>query len=455
MINIRLINYLILVILLPSLSFAQTAFNIRPMSFVKHKTAGGIWHINEKGSTTIAGLGISANARLNSWSVSGTFIAMGITGKIHGKLFDFSPEQGLPFLDSSRDGSTHWVEYATTKITYDRPNFTFSFGKFDRHWGPGTRSLIISNKPPAYPQFGFEWELTSKLDFSYFHGFLNSQIPDSSKNVYYNEIGKRSFDVPRSIAAHRLEWTPYPNLILGVNESVVYASRQVDFQYLMPFISLWHMENHLGDVDNAQVGIDVNWRIKPKSKVYFSLYIDEWTPEWTFNKSNHNWFGWQFGFAWTELFMKSDKLEAEFTWTDHRIYRHRFSINDYYSHGYPLGFWAGPHAQELFIKYEKSFHNYGLTFTYSDVTRGELTEEMLENQYEDILYKRFSGSSENRMVIEVLIQRSFIKDQLGVQTGVEFIRWKNPGFDPYHPDLFLGRDIKKWSISVGVYYNIQ
>ena len=117
MIIIRLINSLILVILLSSLSFAQKTFNIRPMSFVMHKTAGGIWHIDEKGSTTIAGLGISANARFNNWSVSGAFIAMGISGMIHGKLFDFSPEQGLPFLDSSRDGSTHWVEYANTKIS--------------------------------------------------------------------------------------------------------------------------------------------------------------------------------------------------------------------------------------------------------------------------------------------------------------------------------------------------
>ena len=453
MIIIRLINSLILVILLSSLSFTQKTFNIRPISFVMHKTAGGIWHIEGKGLTTIVGLGISANAHLNNWSVSGTFIAMGITGKIHGKLFDFSPEQGLPFLDSSRDGLTHWVEYATTKITYDQPNFTFFFGKFDRHWGPGTHSIIISNKPPAYPQFGFEWKLTSKLNFSYFHGFLNSQIPDSSKNVYYNDIGKRSFDIPRSIAAHRLEWTPYPNLILGVNESVVYASRQIDFQYLMPFISLWHMENHLGDVDNAQVGIDANWRIKPKSKVYFSLYIDEWTPEWTFNKSNHNWFGWQIGFAWTELFMKSDKLVSEFTWTDHRIYRHRFSINDYYSHGYPLGFWAGPHAQELFVQYEKSIRNYGLVFTCSDVTRGELTEEMLENQYEDILYKRFSGKTENRTVLGLVISRSVLKNQIKLETGIEYIRWRNPGFDPFEPDQPTLENIEKWSMSIGIYYN--
>ena len=59
------------------------------------------------------------------------------------------------------------------------------------------------------------------------------------------------------------------------------------------------------------------------------------------------------------------------------------------------------------------------------------------------------------MVIEVLIQRSFMKDQLGVQAGVEFIHWKNPGFDPYKSNLSLGEDIEKWSISMGIYYNIK
>ena len=48
-----------------------------------------------------------------------------------------------------------------------------------------------------------------------------------------------------------------------------------------------------------------------------------------------------------------------------------------------------------------------------------------------------------------------MKDQLGVQAGVEFIHWKNPGFDPYKSNLSLGEDIEKWSISMGIYYNIK
>ena len=107
------------------------------------------------------------------------------------------------------------------------------------------------------------------------------------------------------------------------------------------------------------------------------------------------------------------------------------------------------------FNYFLPFGNYNLNINYSDATRGELTRDMLEGQYNDDQYERFSGNSEHRMVIEVLIQRSIMKDQLGVQAGVELIHWKNPGFDPYKSDLSSGKDIEKWSISMGIYYNIK
>ncbi len=451
------ITMLILSLLLSGTTLASSIFSIKPVAFTKYKSSGGILHVNESGSITLAGLGIVAHTNYDNWSVSGTFVAIGITGKVHNNLFDFSPEQGLPFLDSSKDGMTHWVETANTKISYNKNNFTFEFGKFDRHWGPGTHSILISNKPPSYPQLGFTWDIISNLRFIYFHGFLKSQIADSIRANTYQGIGKRSFDLPRSIAGHRLEWTLFPNLTLGATESVVYGSRHIDFHYLLPFTSLWHMENHLGDIDNAQVELDIAWIIKQSFKIYFSLYIDEWTPEWTFNKINHNWFAWHAGFNWSNIINKSDKLNLEYTWTDHRIYRHRFPINDYYSHGYPLGFWAGPHSEDLYMEYHISFLNSGITLIYSDTKRGQLTQKMLEDQYEDIGYERYSGDAgyEQRKMVKCFIHRFYLNNQVEGQFGIEYIDWHNAGFDPYNPDPEEGIDLEKWSLVFNVFYNFE
>ena len=55
------------------------------------------------------------------------------------------------------------------------------------------------------------------------------------------------------------------------------------------------------------------------------------------------------------IFSKSDYLKCEYNWADHRVYKHKYSINDYYSHDQPLGFWAGPHAEEFILSYGVKF----------------------------------------------------------------------------------------------------
>ena len=66
-----------------------------------------------------------------------------------------------------------------------------------------------------------------------------------------------------------------------------------------------------------------------------------------FKSKNHNWFGWQFGYSMKDVILKGSKLQIEYNWTDQRIYMHKYTINDFYNHKHPIGFWAGPHAQEL------------------------------------------------------------------------------------------------------------
>jgi len=428
-------------------------FKIEPTAYINYYSNGGVWHHKEEGAVSFFGFGAKALKSVNNFSFEGQFV-YNSAQNVSQEAFLFSRNQGIEFPNGYTFGEGFWYDYSTMKITYSTENALFDFGKFNRFLGPGIYPLTVSNKPPSYPQFGFEWDIIPSLRLKYFHGFLKSEIQDSIRASYYENVGKRQFNLPRSIAGHRLEWTPISRVTFGATETVIYGIRGLDIHYLMPFIPFWSLQHYLGDTDNIQMSGDVSLNFE-NGNLYAVLFIDEWRPEWTFEEKNRNWFGWQIGFTRTELFMKSDKLEGEFSWTDHRIYRHRFSINNYYSHGYPLGFWAGPHAQELYFNYFLPFGKYNLNINYSDATRGELTRDMLEGQYNDDQHERFSGNSEHRMVIEVLIQRSFMKDQLGVQAGVELIHWKNPGFDPYKSDTSLGEDIEKWSISMGIYYNIK
>ncbi|SVA96153.1 uncharacterized protein METZ01_LOCUS149007, partial [marine metagenome] len=342
------------------------------------------------------------------------------------------------------------------KVSYHRNPIKFEFGKFDRHWGPGNRAVHISNKPPSYPQFGFEWQISENIKLIYFHGLLKSNIPDTSRGVYYNnQVSNRSLNLSRSIATHRIEWQPLKKLILSANESVIYGTRGLDLHYLLAVIPFYQIENYLGDTDNVQMGCDITYQQNPDVQLYLGFYMDELTPEWLFRNNNHNWFAWQFGLNWQKLLSESDEIVCEYNWTDHRIYKHKFPINDYYSHDQPLGYWAGPHAEELLVQYQYGLHSYQIHLTFSNAKRGALTEEMLYNKYHDIEDQRFSGDPGHEQIslLRIDVQKDLIIKGLSYQIGVDWIQWKNAGFDVFNPSLNPVKNINKISANAAVFYN--
>ena len=430
-------------------------FKIKPTAYINYYSNGGVWNLKEEEAVLFFGFGAKALKSVNNFSFEGQFVYNSAQNALK-EAFLFSRKQGIEFPNEYTFGKGFWYEYSSMKITYSTENALFDFGKFNRFWGPGAYPLTVSNKSPSYPQFGFEWDIIPSLRLKYFHGFLKSEIQDSIRSNYYENVGERQFDLPRSVAGHRLEWTPLPRVTFGATETVIYGVRSLDVHYLMPFIPFWSLQHYLGDTDNIQMSGDISLKFN-NGNLYMILFIDEWRPEWTFEKENRNWFGWQIGFTKAELFMKSDKLVGEFSWTDHRIYRHKFSINDYYSHGYPLGFWAGPHSEDLFVEYHTSILNSEITLRYSDTKRGQLTDIMLEDQYKDVEYDRYSGEAgyEHRKMVELLIHRYYLNNQVEGQFGLEYIDWHNAGFDPFMPDPTKGNDVEKWSLVFNVFYNFN
>ena len=156
----------------------------------------------------------------------------------------------------------------------------------------------------------------------------------------------------------------------------------------------------------------------------------------------------------SNTFFNQDSFRIEYTWTDHRIYRHRYEINDFYSHDYPIGFWAGPHAQELFSNYSFQILDLLFDITFSKAKRGILSEEMLSNQYTNSLedFKRFGDGYEQISNLELNIQK-YINYGLFFQIGINLIDWKNAGFDRTNLDNSNLVDIKKESLFFGLSYN--
>ena len=155
------------------------------------------------------------------------------------------------------------------------------------------------------------------------------------------------------------------------------------------------------------------------------------------------------------------------------MYRHQNSINDFYSHGYPLGFWAGPHAEELFINYNFIHSGSIFNISYSNASRGELTEQMLQDQYDNVDYDRYSNVKESISIFKFFITKP-LNSGFDLHFGISDINWKNgeliltklecieAGLQncENEPDDFVvipggAGDISKISLSIGFSYNFD
>ena len=425
---------------------------IKPTFFSIYSSTGSDW-IYQKTPLTYFGAGLKANFDNDLWNIDLQYTQLGFFGEIKSELYHFSPIKSLPYLDKSKDAPGYWSEYINARIAYTTNVLEFDFGIFDRHWGYGVRALQVSSKAPSYPQFGLEWKLNENLILSYFHGFLNSGIEDSSRMIYYdNDFSHRTINIPRSIASHKIEWSPTEDFSLSLNETVIYASRSLDIHYLIPMAPFYPIENYLGDTDNLQMGFDMSYKLSANKKIYLGFFMDEVTPEWILNEKNHNWFAWQIGINAKKIRSKDIFLTAEYNWTDQRIYKHKYNINDYYSHNSPLGFWAGPHSEELLLKFLSLYEKFRITFEYSYVKRGSMTREMINSHYNDTYDKRYENGYQKRAFTLLKIDRLTSIDGLELSFAVNNIKFINSNFILNESDVSI-ISIDKLAIEIGVNYN--
>jgi hypothetical protein len=149
---------------------------------------------------------------------------------------------------------------------------------------------------------------------------------------------------------------------------------------------------------------------------------------------------------------------VEYNWTDHRVYWHKYTVNDVYNKGYPLGFWGGPHSQSIFAGYGVTLLDTKWMVSYSDAMRGQITQEMKED-YSRYPYSRYSGPKERLRQLRFSVERRLFRD-VQIEFAVQKIWWTNPGFDPFDPsdDNHDGSGlpkVNKTSFTIGLFYNFK
>lgn len=268
----------------------------------------------------------------------------------------FTPDEGIvPTVNFERVINYPRLQY---NLAYRWSNGSVSVGQDNLTWGYGLGgNVALSGRAPSFPYIKLEYKPWRWLAFTYFHGWLQSNIIDSGRTYPTGTgvvEGVREIYHPKFIAHHAVVIRPVKGLDLAVGESVVYSD-QLNIGYLIPvgfFRAFDHKESryNLKASDNSQFFLMVSSRNQlKKTHVYAQLFIDEIRLPTAFNRTkNRNQLGYTIGVARTDLFLHYLTAGVEYTRINPFVYNNLFPTQTYESHSFGLGDWMGQNADRLY-----------------------------------------------------------------------------------------------------------
>ncbi|CAN5688751.1 hypothetical protein BH11BAC1_BH11BAC1_23810 [soil metagenome] len=234
-----------------------------------------------------------------------------------------------------------------------------SFGIIKDHfvWGDNEHgSNIFSGRTPSFAHLNLHLRPARWLDFNYIHGWLVSNVIDSSKVYYVNGSLNREVFRPKYVAANLATVTIVRGLDVSVGNSIVYSDQNVNLAYLIPvffYKSVDHTQSSTGADElgqNAQMFFNISSRNIKNVHLYVAGFIDEISLHNAANKKEQsNFISGKVGLKISNLLHKNIFITAEYTRTNPVTYRHYVTTTTFESNGYNMGNYLGDNSQEGYL----------------------------------------------------------------------------------------------------------
>lgn len=223
-------------------------------------------------------------------------------------------------------------------------------------WGDNYHgSNILSGRTPSFAHISFKLKPARWIELNYIHGWLVSNVIDSSRSFYDDYVFRPVFR-NKFIAANLITITPFKRLNISFGNSVIYSDMGVHPAYLIPvffYKSVDHTLNNtntLGETgQNAQMFASISSRQINKLHLYTSVYFDELNVSRIKNGQIHNFFSLKFGARTSSLLLDRLVLTFEYTLTKPLTYAHKISTTTFTSNYYNLGHYLLGNSKELYL----------------------------------------------------------------------------------------------------------
>jgi len=344
--------------------------------------------------TPILGMHITRNANgsINKRWYGAEFQAMmGKHLSVYGSLRDIS-FQGPLLAQPQYLNDFSGCEYKESYATAGGGDFSDSRGGIKYAWNWGSVGLakdnviwgdnyhgsnILSGRSPAFPMLTLRLKPAKWFEMQYFHGWLVSNITDSTR-YYVDNVGKKQFRMANKfIAANMFTFTPIKKLNISVGNSIVYAEPNVQAAYFIPIAFYKSLDHTLTkglaiENQNSQVFFNISSRNIKHLHLYSSVYVDEVSFS-RFLPSNpeKNPISYKVGANLSNFLLQNVTVTSEFTRSNIINYKHSIPVLTWASNGYNLGHYLGDNSQELYLalKY-KPIRGLDLHLSYTESKHG-------------------------------------------------------------------------------------
>lgn len=253
--------------------------------------------------------------------------------------------------------------------------------KDDFSWGNQQFGAnIFSGKAPSFSRLELKLNPVKWLDFTYFHGWLASEVRDSSRS-YLAGVRQRNIDVNKFIASNVFTVRAMKGLNISLGNSIIYSDN-LQAAFFIPFMffksidhTVYSGSGNFGGA-NTQMFFDLSSRNIKNIHIYSSFYIDEISISRFWSSSQHsNFISGKLGVQFSNLWNKNISLSAEYTRTNPITFKHFVNTTTFESNEFNLGHYLRDNAQELALGvYYRPIARLSLSSTFILAEKGEDNE---------------------------------------------------------------------------------
>ncbi len=260
-------------------------------------------------------------------------------------------------------------------ITYTFKWFNIGIVKDHVQWGNNYNgSNILSGRTPSFAMLKLQVKPTKWFELNYFHGWLVSEVIDSSRTYSPGTGQQRTVFRDKYMAANFITLGPFKGVALSLGNSIVYSDMNVQPAYLIPFLyykSVDHTLNHGIDNQNSQIFFDLSIRTLKHLHLYSSFFIDEFSITRVSQKDHYNFYSIKAGAKVNNWPLKNIAYAFEFTQSTPLTYQHRVPSLTFESNKYNLGHYLRDNSREYFASLAyKPLRALTFNVSYTSITKG-------------------------------------------------------------------------------------